>query len=220
MTPTSPERAAMRHPMLEDGFKLISYDLDQAVERIAETAGLPEAERSHPWYAEGGPAARQLGYHAPDMEETFVFDLAGMSLENTADRFLLWSGEDPEGSSRLVYVASSFTASFMKDLRARRPGAEIHFLHIPENSEGFEVFTDKMAASDQPGDDALDNLLMQQKRPMRPSDLKSARELVEGYVAKALERDMSPPEARVEATRVCAWLEAYAREAGRLEVQP
>jgi hypothetical protein len=74
-----------------------------------------------------------------------------------------------------------------------------------------------MDAPDQSEDERLEKLLMAQKRPARPQNLRSARELVEGYVAEALKKDMSPPEARVEATRVCAWLEFFAKEAGRIE---
>jgi hypothetical protein len=207
----------MAHPMLEDDFSFTSCDLDDAVAKAVAAAGLPSVDRSGSSYREGGPAAYQIGYLTPHGEEVFIFDLAGMSLEKDALRFLLWSGLSD--TDVLIYVAPSFTQSFMSELRRQRGDQPVHFLYIPEDSTGFEVFSDSMGAPDQPGDDNLDRLLAKQDRPEKPSSLEEARETVECYVTKTLERDMSPPEARVEATRVGAWLERFAREAGRADAE-
>ncbi|MBD3004812.1 hypothetical protein [Streptomyces sp. 5-10] len=208
----------MTHPMLEEGFSFTSYNLDGAVKEAAKIAGLPDVYRGYPLYTEGGPDAYQMGYDTSRGQETFVFDLAGMSLEGTADRFLLWSGAEAD-RDRLVYIAPSFTRSFMDDLRKRRGKNPVHFLRIPENSTGFEVFDEAMAAPDQPEDDSgLEQALAAQRRPEKPRTLEEAREMVENYVAKALERDMSPPEASIEAMRVCAWLECFAKEDGYAKV--
>jgi hypothetical protein len=229
----------MAHPRFEDSFSFSSYDrdkalqtwlsqwregrkisleyLDEAIENSAEVVGFPDfwRTRSSSDFSEWGPAAYQIGFESNHGKEVFVFDLAGMSLEKTADRFLLWSA--PGDEAVIVYVAPSYTKNFMQDLRQQRGNIPVHFLYTPENSTGFEIFTDDMGAPDQPEDKGLEKLLMAQKRPVRPQNLRDSRELVEGYVAEALEKDMSPPEARVEATRVCAWLEFFAKEAGRIE---
>lgn len=58
-------------------------------------------------------------------------------------------------------------------------------------------------------DRELERKLMAQKRPERPGSLREARRQAELLVASGLSRDLSSPEATVEATRVIAWLEGY-----------
>lgn len=61
-------------------------------------------------------------------------------------------------------------------------------------------------------DETLEERLRQQDRPARPDTLEDARHLAERLVAAGLAQTMTPPEARVEATRVVAWLESRVRE--------
>lgn len=65
-------------------------------------------------------------------------------------------------------------------------------------------------------DEGLIEALRRQPRPARPGTIEEARELTEGLMAPGLiQKGLSAPEARVEATRVLAWFERLAYERGR-----
>lgn len=207
----------MIHPMLEENFSFSSYDMIKAIQRIAKVAHLREADRSHANWGEGGPSAYQSAFRTLYGWEVFVFDLAGMSLEKTAERFLRWSGLPHNG--HLIYVAPTFSRSFISDLQDTQGAAPVSFIRIVENSDGFEMFDEAMAAPDQPEDDDLDRLLMNQRRPSIPRELRDARDQFEALLVPALMQDMSPPEARVQATILRTQFENVAAARGAREAR-
>jgi len=114
--------------MLGEGFVFCALECEPLVPRAAEAAGLPSADRSHPWCGEGGPNAYQLGYKHGAVSEAFVFSRTDMTQEKTADRFLQWRAFAQD--ELIVIAAPALSCDFIADLRHHRNGAPVHFLLV------------------------------------------------------------------------------------------
>mgnify|MGYP001072024395 CR=1 FL=1 len=66
-------------------------------------------------------------------------------------------------------------------------------------------------------DEELEKILMRQYRPSIPHELAEAREKFEEFLVPALLKDMSPPEARVQATILRTQFENVAAARGERE---